>query len=186
MILLCIALIIKFSIDPTFHQIEQPQDIFMSIQVVRDLYNNHNIPSLDALHRIPQNSTNTTNAVICFLLDYILVYGTMILAIWESLFSFYRYYTTKISSNTCQLVSTSQVLIRFVVYIVIFVILFSFQMQIYYWIFPIIILLHAVFNFYCNILFASILITKYKHFLGLFIIILSGFDLSQIQIVLFL
>ena len=162
--LLCIILIPKFFLDPSLNQMEHPWH--MLISTVKD----HNVPSIDSLHTIPQHqtdpATNNYIVLICLILDYILVYGTMILSIWESLFSYYRYYTTKISTNSCQLVSTSQVLIRFLIYIIIFVTLFTVQMQIYYWIFPILILLHSGFNIYCNTAFAAILISKYKHFLG--------------------
>ena len=169
MTLLCIILICKFFLDPAFNEIEQPQDILLSNKVVRNLHYNHNLPSMDSLHTIPHYQTDSTKnytALICFILDYILVYGTMTLSIWESLFSYYRYYTTKISSNSCQLVSTSQVLFRFLIYIVIFVTLYTIQMQLYYWIFPLLIILHCGFNIYCNTAFAAILISKYKHFLG--------------------
>eukprot|EP01083_Nonionella_stella_P139817 427306_1 len=95
-----------------------------------------------------------------------IIYGTMILSIWESLFSFYRYYATKSSIHSFCAASLSTVLSRFIIYIILFVCVFCIYVHLFYPIFPLLIILHCVSNMYCNLSFASILIQQYSHFLS--------------------
>eukprot|EP01083_Nonionella_stella_P163035 535761_1 len=97
--------------------------------------------------------------------DYILIHSAMCLFIWESLFSFYKYYTTNVIVRKYQIVSTQAIASRFMIYAVTFAVLFAGQMHFYYYLWPLLFLLHAIFNLVCTLMFSSMLIAKYRLFI---------------------
>ena len=97
-------------------------------------------------------------------MDYICIYGVMILSIWESLFSFFRYYSTYKTAIEIVNISTTEIFKKYSIYIVIFSVLFIIQIHLYFWAFIPLILFSVIFNLYCNWKFAAILVEKYKLF----------------------
>eukprot|EP01083_Nonionella_stella_P113089 333240_1 len=100
-------------------------------------------------------------------LDYILIHSVMLLFVWESLFSFYKYYTTNAIIRTSEIMSTQAIASRFVVYGATFVVLFIGQMHLYYYLWPMLVLSHCIFNLACTIMFSSMLIGKYRLFIAM-------------------
>ena len=112
------------------------------------------------LHEVEINSAKDLSITLC-ITDYALIYGVMVLALWQSLFSFYRYYTTMRSLVSMDRTPTSRVLLLFSIYALTFTLLFLSMIHIYYFLFPVVVLLHFVFNLYCSYIFSSALIKKY-------------------------
>ena len=96
--------------------------------------------------------------------DFILVFSVMLINLFESLLSFHRYYLTSMSTQFFKLINALSVFPKFAYYALPFTILYIISMLIYFWCFPLVILLHAVANMYWDWKFASILITKYSLF----------------------
>eukprot|EP01084_Bolivina_argentea_P007840 14716_1 len=71
------------------------------------------------------------------------------------------------STKKLKTVSTRKLFSKFRVFAFIFCVLFILQIHLWYWIFPVIIVLFCVFNFYCTFKFAAMLIKQYKLFIGL-------------------
>eukprot|EP01084_Bolivina_argentea_P301842 520870_1 len=69
--------------------------------------------SIYQLHKIQLISEEHIIHILIFILDHLLIYGIMISAVWESLFSFYRYYSTKYSINNYTLVSIKKLIFKF-------------------------------------------------------------------------
>ena len=69
----------------------------------------HHMHSLNELHRIRVRTAEDIYITV-IVLDYILIYGIMLLALWESLFSFYRYYTTMRTLKSLEVPSALTVL----------------------------------------------------------------------------
>ena len=113
------------------------------------------------LHEVEINSAKDLSITLC-ITDYALIYGVMVLALWQSLFSFYRYYTTMRSLVSMDRTPTSRVLLLFSIYALTFTLLFLSMIHIYYFLFPVVVLLHFVFNLYCSYIFSSALIKKYS------------------------
>eukprot|EP01084_Bolivina_argentea_P302675 522483_1 len=97
--------------------------------------------------------------------DYIIIYGMMIISVWESSFSFCRYFTTKMATTTCRLVSTNYILKRFILYIILYAFLFSICMHVTHGLWPAVVALHCTFNMYCICSNAKRLIERYEIFL---------------------
>ena len=97
-----------------------------------------------------------------FIADYILIYGVMVLSLWDSLFSFYRHFTTMRTLRALEVPTTSKVLRLFSIYAVIFTLLFLSTVHLYYFLFPVVVLCHFLFNLYCTWTFSAALITKYS------------------------
>eukprot|EP01083_Nonionella_stella_P002338 6739_1 len=130
---------------------------------ILSLFTHH--PSWRAIGSSFHSSASDLSFVIAS--DYILMHSVMIVSIWESLFPFYKFYTTyKVVSNM-QTVSPKHVMIRFMMYAFLFALLFNVQIHIYYYLWPILLLVHAVFNVVCTIKFSSVLIDKYQLVLGM-------------------
>eukprot|EP01083_Nonionella_stella_P018273 50963_1 len=113
---------------------------------------------------------NNTNGIrnLNTIYDYTIIYGVMLLSIWESLFSFWRYDTTyKTIIYLCEETSSKSVFQKFVIYALLFCALFGIQIHLYYFIFPLILCLNLVFNVYCNTAFSALLINKFNVFLHL-------------------
>lgn len=90
-----------------------------------------------------------------------LIYGILLLALWQSLTSFYRYYTTMRSLVSMDRPSTSRVFLLFSIYAVTFSLLFLSMIHINHSVFPAVVLVHFLFNLYCSYVFSSALIQKY-------------------------
>eukprot|EP01083_Nonionella_stella_P088012 245037_1 len=98
------------------------------------------------------------------MMDYVLVCVILIVSIWVSLFSYYRYHTT-LMSITLQSVSSRELLYKFPVYAVPFGLLFLFQIYVFYWIFPLVVIIFGAFNIYCTYHASAMLIQQYKSFI---------------------
>lgn len=98
------------------------------------------------------------------IIDYCLIYGILIMSLWESLFTFYRFYTAFKTTQSLLVVTTQQIMNKFMVYALIFSILFVANIHWYYWLFPVMILLNCSFNLFCNWRFAACLLSKYQTF----------------------
>ncbi len=93
-------------------------------------------------------------------IDWCIYFLTLFAMIWESLFSFYRYYTTMISYKHFYSPTLIQIMQPFSIYTIIFILLFLIQTQIYYYIFPVILTYYLGANIFwvltvCNVLIAS-------------------------------
>eukprot|EP01083_Nonionella_stella_P069760 186172_1 len=98
-------------------------------------------------------------------LRYVLIYSVMILALWESLFAFSRYYSTyQVAIKVRLHVSTRSMLKKFSIYVFIFTLTYAAHVHFEYWFCIILILFHAIFNLYCNWKFIAILVEQYKFF----------------------
>ena len=109
----------------------------------------HHRHSLNELHALSVRSAEDIMITVR-VFDFILIYGIMVLALWESLFSFYRYYTTMHSLKSLEVPSAIHVLAVFSIYAVVFMVIFLATMHLYYFIFPLVILCHFLFNMYCT------------------------------------
>lgn len=109
---------------------------------------------------------NNNSITINHYMDWIFIYGLLILSIWESLFSWYRYYTTRYISKRFNHASTSLVIKYFILYLIPFIIMFILNIHFYYWLFPMVIITHLLFNVYCNWKFCQILVYSYKQSTG--------------------
>ena len=111
-----------------------------------------------------QNNGN----IALLLLDGSLIYGVMILSIWESLHAFYTFYTTYFTTINGYSVSIKAVIVRFIsFYGFVFMIIYILEICLLKWISIPLILLQSVFNLYCTLRFTSILITSYQIFAGM-------------------
>eukprot|EP01083_Nonionella_stella_P055270 145849_1 len=101
--------------------------------------------------------------------DYILIHSVMLMVVWESLFSFYKYYTTNVilRLSNGETISTQVLASKFMVYGATFALLFVAQMHFYYYLWPILFLSHCVFNLVCTLTFSSVLIKKYRMFIAM-------------------
>ena len=97
-----------------------------------------------------------------YIIDWIICYGILIVSVWESLFSFYRYYTTLFISSRFFQAPIKEIFKYFICYAIPFCILFTLQMHVYYFLFPIIILMHWTFNIFSTWKFAQILVASYR------------------------
>eukprot|EP01083_Nonionella_stella_P165984 553645_1 len=98
-------------------------------------------------------------------MHYPLIYIMLILSIWVSLFSFYRYYTTLVSIVHLTSVSTRDLFQRFSLYAAVFAVLFVIQIHVLYWLFPLVICMFGAFNLYCTYRANAMLIQQYRRFL---------------------
>ena len=92
------------------------------------------------------------------LIDWIIMYCMIILSLWDSLFSFYRYYTTMYCAKKFVLLSTKTIIKYFSIYAIPYCIIYLLQIHIYYFLFPLLIISHTIINTWCNWMFAKILI----------------------------
>lgn len=111
--------------------------------------------------------TNGDSDKIIIALDVILIYSIMLLSIWESFFSWYRYYTTLDATTLFERPSIWNVFQKFSIYMIIFIASFLCEVHATYFIFPIVIILYTAFNTYCTLKFASLLIGRYRLFISL-------------------
>eukprot|EP01084_Bolivina_argentea_P070643 128459_1 len=108
-------------------------------------------------------NSNHTMYATC---NNVIYFGVMILCIWESVFAWYRYYTTKISAAKFnKSISIEKLISKFLLYAFVFILLCIANLYIFDYIYPILILLHASSNIYCNHKSTSILIKRYRTFL---------------------
>ena len=87
--------------------------------------------------------------------DFLLCYLVLALSILESLFNFYRYYTTQWASDHVFHASHTAILRWFSIYSISFTTLWALHRHIYYWLFPLLIAAHSTFNLFCICLFAA-------------------------------
>eukprot|EP01084_Bolivina_argentea_P271716 462417_1 len=136
LIFICAIIIMKCIIFNTYYDVDSIKDFFI------DSYNEHfNFNSIT-------NISFNNRIELGYVLDWILIYSIMTISIWESLFSFYRYYTTKITSKTLIRPSSIQVFGLFAIYWLTFLIFFVGFIHFNYWLFIIILLLYVIFNIY--------------------------------------
>mmetsp|Transcript_56027 Transcript_56027/g.93368 ORF Transcript_56027/g.93368 Transcript_56027/m.93368 type:complete len:926 (-) Transcript_56027:42-2819(-) len=109
--------------------------------------------SVNSMHHYDTRYQSGNNA-----LDWILMYAVVMLSMWDSLFSFYRYFTTLYSSTKFETLSLSGVVRYYCVYAMPFLALYLCQIHVYYLLFPVLIVAHLSLNCWCNWKFASILI----------------------------
>eukprot|EP01084_Bolivina_argentea_P027095 50374_1 len=152
LISLCILIIINEAIQ---NSVNSSQILY---QFSIKSYHENSMNSINSL-----NLNNNTNLVI-YIIDYILLYGVMITLIWQSLFNFFRYYTTLKTATNLEVISTNTVLKLFILYAIPFSVIYLLQIHVYYFIFPFVILLHFSCNLYWTLKFASILINQYRVF----------------------
>eukprot|EP01083_Nonionella_stella_P236628 830886_1 len=98
-------------------------------------------------------------------IDYVLRYSVMLLLIWTSLFSFWKYYTTMAVVQSYEIVPTQDIMLRFVIYFIAFALLFVLQIHVFYWLWPVLLVTHSGFNLVCTMKFSSVLIEKYRLFM---------------------
>eukprot|EP01084_Bolivina_argentea_P279612 478043_1 len=112
---------------------------------------------------LTDHTTSTYIQTIDSVYYYILIYGVMIVSVWESLFSFCRYWITKIAEDQCRVASTTYCLKRFILYIIAYFTLWTLYTYVIHNIFVAIIIVtcHCTFNIYCISMNASILIKQY-------------------------
>ena len=103
-------------------------------------------------------------------MDWILAYCIMILSVWESLFNFYRFYTTMYAAKYFYTLETKQVLQKYAVYASIYCLIFLICIHAYYWLFPLVVGCHFFFNVFCTMQFAHILIVQYGHIISLVLV----------------
>ena len=108
--------------------------------------------------------------------EYLLMYGIMVLSIWESLFSYYRYYMTFAVTKHMHEPSIKYVLTRcpMAMFMFLFLALFVVEMHLFYWSFPLLLALFSLFNVYTIWGFAALLIEKYKVFIDLGDVVSAG------------
>eukprot|EP01084_Bolivina_argentea_P220543 373752_1 len=143
--------------------------LVMVVQMLDKNYTNHHLfpagesrhssNSVFSIHRLHIPNYNKYS----FILNHLLIFGIMILSLWESLFTYYRFYST-FESARMQTVSTKHVLKRFSIYCIIFVILFNMQLYLYYWLWPLIVITHYSFNYYYTLKFSRLLIGECQKF----------------------
>eukprot|EP01084_Bolivina_argentea_P017619 32876_1 len=117
-----------------------------------------------SIFELQQMQTASIHPLGIYICDFIIIYGILILSIWSSLFSFYRYYTTYLSTHQFTSISTHDVLLRFSVFAIPFAILFIIEIHLYFWLWPMVVALYCGFNWYCSWKFASILIKQFEFF----------------------
>jgi len=115
-------------------------------------------PSVSDLHDETSNALSTAISVA----DYILIYGMLVLSLWESLFSFYRHFTTMSTLDALEVPSTFRVLLLFSFYGVLFAALFLCSLHFYHYLSGVVVLTHFLFNLYCTWTFSAALISKYS------------------------
>eukprot|EP01084_Bolivina_argentea_P284715 488026_1 len=159
---------------PYSFQIYLMIEIFMCILLITrmiitndsiDKYNHISSNNFTELNHIYQiYDFNSSNPLIINIIDCIMVYFVMIISLMESMFTWYRFYTTYMASMTLQDLETLQVFKKYSLYAATFALLYILTFNLYYWIFPLVIILHGTFNVYCNHCFASMLIKTYSAF----------------------
>eukprot|EP01083_Nonionella_stella_P038405 104491_1 len=92
---------------------------------------------------------------------WLIVYGILILSVWDSFFSWYRYYSTLFISTYFRHVETTIVLKYFMAYGAPYILLFIIQIHFFYYLFPLVLLVHLIFNCWCTWRFACVLIESY-------------------------
>eukprot|EP01084_Bolivina_argentea_P145816 255487_1 len=85
---------------------------------------------------------HTSSINLSSYIDWIIYILIIFAMIWESLFGYYRYYTTISSAKFCSSLTFMDVFKHFVAYSIVYTILFIIQTQIYYFLFPFIILIY--------------------------------------------
>jgi len=99
--------------------------------------------------------------------DFLTLYATLILSLWDALFAFYRFYTTYVISTRFEEASAANLVIYFLAYAIPYSVLFIITIHVYYWLFPLLIILHFAYNTYCTWKFSHILITSYAMSTGI-------------------
>eukprot|EP01084_Bolivina_argentea_P283656 485875_1 len=101
-----------------------------------------------------------------FIIDQIIIYSLILLPICESLFNFYRFYSTYYATKSLHLLSNKKIIIKFMYCVIPFMAIFLLQMHVYYYLYPIIVAYHFIFNLFCIWLFAHIMIVQYRVVMG--------------------
>ena len=95
-------------------------------------------------------------------IDWIAVYSAMALSVWEWLFNFYRFLSTHSASRKMVILRPAQIASKFTIFGVIFIAVFTVQIYWIYWLFPLLVICHFVFNAVAIWLFGHILIVQYR------------------------
>lgn len=101
-----------------------------------------------------------------YVLDWILAHCVLILAVWESCFNFYRFFSTWWAAKYFCSVETSTIFCRFSIYVLLFGLLSMLNLYCYFWLFPLTVAVHLVFNLFCAWRFAHILVEQYQHLIS--------------------
>jgi len=96
--------------------------------------------------------------------DYLWPYIVLILLLWESLFNFWRFYDALFMAKHFRNAGKLRVFLLFSLYAIGFSLSYLAQIHVSFALFPLVVLLHLVFNIYSIVGFVSILRTQYMHF----------------------
>eukprot|EP01084_Bolivina_argentea_P131355 231868_1 len=118
-------------------------------------------------HSIHISQYSGSTQLICLYIDWILIYGVMFLSLFESLLSFYRYYTTLVTTKYLRLLTTMDILKKFSYFAVLFIIFYILTIHCYFYLFPLVIILYIAFNLFCNLKFSALLISSYSNFISI-------------------
>eukprot|EP01084_Bolivina_argentea_P275795 470440_1 len=133
--------------------------IIITSLILYKLYTtNNNEPFRHNIHKFNASNISLMAHNKYDIIDWILTYSMIILSIWDSLFSFYRYYTTMYCAVNFSLVSIKTTIKYFSVYAIPYFIIYILQIHIYYYLYPILILSHGIMNFWSTWMFSKILI----------------------------
>eukprot|EP01084_Bolivina_argentea_P138408 243669_1 len=146
LIIVCIIIVIRCIILNTYIELHMP----------------YAIPTMDL--SFPSNNTIHMTHIT----DWILVYCIPIISLWESLFSFYRFYLTYSTSKSLTAQPTMlRVFLIFSMYMITYSAFYVAFIHYNYWFFPFIILIHFSFNTFCTFQFAAILIKSCQSFISM-------------------
>eukprot|EP01083_Nonionella_stella_P090607 253107_1 len=111
------------------------------------------------------SNPSTRLSEICFAsgIDLYLYCLIILLSLWDSLFSFYRYYTTRALAIYLHSIKICSVLKAFSFYIIVFIVLFMLQTRLYYYIFAPILVSHLIINIYWILNTTRIIMNTAKH-----------------------
>lgn len=97
-------------------------------------------------------------------LDWSIVYAVVVLFAVESLFNFYRYYTTHITARYIRQASTREVLRHFSPFAGVFLAVCACQLHVFYLLCPVALALYVGYNVRCVLGFNRIMVEQYKEF----------------------
>ena len=118
--------------------------------------------SIESYHNHSVSRIHVINAE--HIVDYILIYSFMIFCVWQSLFSFYRYYSTLYSTRKFESHTTRKLFQAFKFFAATFCALFLMSIHIYYYFYPLPIIAFISFNCWCTYKFAAMLIERCSFF----------------------
>ena len=100
------------------------------------------------------------------IMDWFICYCVLIFSLTESIFNFQRYYMAKFTTETFENPNTISMVSEFSIYACIFCALFMLQIHFYFWLFPLVTIVHCCFNLYVTMTFNDILMERYTFYVG--------------------